>query len=235
MILSDGRDAEYDYLLMATGTSPRPDQTPGMTTDEWRKSIFDFYTLDGAIALREKLANWPGGRLVVHIVEMPIKCPVAPLEFAFLADAYFAQRHARQGGHHLRDAAGRRVHQTDRVPKHLGGMLRGPAHRDRGRFRHRPSRPGEQVAGLDGRARGAVRLAGHHPAEHGRGVHRPVRPRRRAQLRAGGQAHDAVKAVRQHLRLGDASNIPTSKAGSVAHFSVDVFAENFVEHVAGCR
>jgi sulfide:quinone oxidoreductase len=40
-------------------------------------------------------------------------------------------------------------------------------------------------------------------------------------------AHDNVFAV------GDASNIPTSKAGSVAHFSVEVFVDNFVEHVEG--
>jgi sulfide:quinone oxidoreductase len=44
---------------------------------------------------RRMLATWPGGRLVVHITEMPIKCPVAPLEFAFLADAYFRERGMR--------------------------------------------------------------------------------------------------------------------------------------------
>ena len=87
--LADGHELGYDYLVIATGTSPRPDQTPGMAESEWRKSIFDFYTLDGAIALRDKLESWEGGRLVVHLVEMPIKCPVAPLEFTFLADAQF--------------------------------------------------------------------------------------------------------------------------------------------------
>ena len=95
VLLADGRVLDYDYLVIATGTSPRPDQTPGMAEGQWRKSIFDFYTLDGATALRQKLTAWEGGRLVVHIVEMPIKCPVAPLEFAFLADAFFAERGMR--------------------------------------------------------------------------------------------------------------------------------------------
>ena len=67
-------------------------------------------------------SRWPrrwqtstGGRLVVHIAEMPIKCPVAPLEFAFLADATSPSAGMRdQVEHHLRDAAGRRVHQAGR-------------------------------------------------------------------------------------------------------------------------
>src|SRR6266545_6040471 len=93
--LADGRSLGYDYLVIATGTSPRPDQTPGMVDGEWRTSIFDFYTLDGATALKDKLEVWDGGRLVVHIAEMPIKCPVAPLEFTFLADAFFHERKMR--------------------------------------------------------------------------------------------------------------------------------------------
>ena len=61
----------------------------------WRSSIFDFYTLDGAQALEKALAEFDGGRIVVHITDMPIKCPVAPLEFTFMADAYFRRRGIR--------------------------------------------------------------------------------------------------------------------------------------------
>ncbi|HEY0775595.1 MAG TPA: FAD-dependent oxidoreductase, partial [Nocardioidaceae bacterium] len=53
--LTDGRSLGYDYLVIASGTSPRPDQTPGMLGPEWRKSIFDFYTLEGSRALAEAL------------------------------------------------------------------------------------------------------------------------------------------------------------------------------------
>src|SRR5471030_2485288 len=49
--LVDGRTLDYDYLVIASGTKPRPDQTPGMLGTEWRRSIFDFYTMDGATAL----------------------------------------------------------------------------------------------------------------------------------------------------------------------------------------
>jgi len=95
VLLTDGRRVDYDYLVVATGTEPRPDQTPGMLGSAWHRSIFDFYTLVGAVALHERLSDWPGGRLVVHVVDMPIKCPVAPLEFAFLADAHFEEKGMR--------------------------------------------------------------------------------------------------------------------------------------------
>src|SRR6266566_5496491 len=71
--LADGRQLGYDYLIIATGTTPRPDQTPGMLVPQWRRSIFDFYSLDGAAALAGALKGFDGGRLVVHIVDMPIK------------------------------------------------------------------------------------------------------------------------------------------------------------------
>src|SRR6478752_3369974 len=88
VVLEDGRRLPYDQLVVATGTTPRPDQTSGMLGPEWRRSIFDFYTLEGAEALAVALDRFYRGRLVVHITEMPIKCPVAPLEFTFLAESW---------------------------------------------------------------------------------------------------------------------------------------------------
>ena len=95
VLLEDGSRLPYDQLVTATGTTPRPGQTPGMLGREWRRSIFDFYTLDGAEALAGALQRFEGGRLVVHITEMPIKCPVAPLEFTFLAEAWLRERGLR--------------------------------------------------------------------------------------------------------------------------------------------
>jgi len=59
---------------------------------QWRKSVFDFYSFEGSKALADALRSFRHGRLVIHITEMPIKCPVAPLEFAFLADAWLRER-----------------------------------------------------------------------------------------------------------------------------------------------
>src|SRR6185503_14928758 len=83
-------------LVIASGARLCPRETPGLLGPAWRQSIFDFYTLAGARALHRALEQFEGGRLVVNIVEMPIKCPVAPLELLFLADEYFTRRGIRQ-------------------------------------------------------------------------------------------------------------------------------------------
>ena len=93
--LEDGRELPYDYLVIATGAHPRPDMTEGTLSDEWHKSVGEFYTLDGAMALREQAFKWRGGKLVMHITEFPIMCPVAPLEFVLLADAWLRQQGLR--------------------------------------------------------------------------------------------------------------------------------------------
>lgn len=85
----------YDILIIATGSKIAPDEVEGMKGKNWHKNVFDFYTFEGAKALRNKLREFTGGKLVVHITEMPIKCPVAPLEFAFLADSYFIKKGIR--------------------------------------------------------------------------------------------------------------------------------------------
>src|SRR5512136_2483953 len=94
--LASGKQViNYDYLVIATGSHIVPEQTPGLLDGGWRKNVFDFYTPDGANALSHFLKFCKGGRIVVNVVEMPIKCPVAPLEFIFLADWFFHQRGMR--------------------------------------------------------------------------------------------------------------------------------------------
>lgn len=95
VVLSNGRVLPYHCLIIATGAEIHPEQIEGMLDAEWGKSKFDFYTPLGAERLGQFLKTWQGGRLVVSIAEMPIKCPVAPLEFLFLADEYFTRRGIR--------------------------------------------------------------------------------------------------------------------------------------------
>lgn len=93
--LSDGVMLGYDFLIIATGAKIHPGETEGMQGAGWHKNIFDFYTVEGAVALARFLKYWEGGRLVLNVAEMPIKCPVAPLEFVFLADWWFTERGMR--------------------------------------------------------------------------------------------------------------------------------------------
>lgn len=95
VLLTDGKVMEYDVLIVASGAHLKPEETPGMKDKLWHKEIFDFYTLEGALALHEYFKSWEGGKLVMAITEMPFKCPVAPIEFVCLAEAYFTQRGMR--------------------------------------------------------------------------------------------------------------------------------------------
>ena len=94
--LGDGTVLDYDVLLIATGSVLQPEETEGLLGDAWMDSVFTFYDMEGATALRTALQTFTEGRLVVNVVDMPIKCPVAPLEFAFLADWYFTEKGVRE-------------------------------------------------------------------------------------------------------------------------------------------
>jgi sulfide:quinone oxidoreductase len=231
--LGSGRTLDYDYLVIATGTTPRPDQTPGMLGAEWRRSIFDFYTLDGARALAQALENFDHGRLVVHIAEMPIKCPVAPLEFTFLVEASLRERGLRDRvelvyvtpldgaftkpvasarlGHMLEERKVEVV--TDFMVESIDDDRKVLVSYD------------EREVPFDLLVTVPVNMGADFVARSGLGdelqyvpvdKHTFVHP-----------TYDTIFAV------GDASNIPASKAGSVAHFAVDVFVRNFLEHIEG--
>jgi sulfide:quinone oxidoreductase len=231
--LADGRTLRYDYLVIATGTSPRPDQVPGMAEGIAGGCVHEFYTPAGAERLREALRAFDSGRLVVHVTEMPIKCPVAPLEFTFLADAWFAERGMRD-----------RVELTYVTPLegaftrpiasgHLGGML------DERKVHVEPDfvvdsidPGGRTLVSVDERRIGydllvtvPLNMGADFVARSGLGDELNYVPVDRHTLLS--TTYDTIFA------LGDASDVPASKAGSTAHFEVELFTENFLDHVAG--
>ena len=93
--LANGTTLGYDVLLVATGSVLQPEETEGLLGSAWMDSVFTFYDMPGATALAAKLDDFTSGELVINVVDMPIKCPVAPLEFAFLADWFFTERGVR--------------------------------------------------------------------------------------------------------------------------------------------
>lgn len=83
--LSDGGMLDYDVLIIATGSALRPEHTLGLTGTGWRRDVFTFFDLDGATALAARLRRFKEGRLVVDLLDLPVKSPVAAIEFAILA------------------------------------------------------------------------------------------------------------------------------------------------------
>ena len=232
-LVKDGRILNYDFLVIATGAQIRPDQTPGLEGPEWHNSIHDFYTVDGAVALAKHLRTWQGGRLVVNVVENPIKCPVAPLEFLMLADWYFHE----QG---IRD----RVELTYATPlpgaftkpiaaRHLGEILERKGIKVATEF---------QIERVDPDAKKIISYD-EQEIEYDLLVSVPLNMGDEAIARSGlgddlhfvpVDAHTFVSPKHSNIfALGDAAALPTSKAGSVAHFAVDCFTENFTRYIDG--
>ena len=232
VFLQDGRAIDYDYLVIATGTSPRPDQTPGMLGPEWHRSVGEFYTHGGALALREQLQAFRGGRLVVHLTELPIKCPVAPLEFTFLAHDYLTRRGLRDATELVFVTPLDGAFTKPVASRHLGNALA-----DRGivvetdfmvesidQERRVLTSYDEREVAYDQLVTIPLNMGADFVARSGLGDELNYVPVDKHTMQS--TAHPEIFA------LGDAGNLPTSKAGSVAHFSVEVFVENFVELVA---
>ena len=233
VFLADGTELGYDQLVIATGATPRPDQTPGMDEEEWRKSVHEFYTLEGATALRDKLATWEGGRLVVHITEMPIKCPVAPLEFTFLADDFFKKKGMRDQVEITYVTPLDGAFTKPVASKHLGDMLTDRKVKLEPDFMiERVDNESKAIVSFDEReipfdllVTVPLNMGADFVQRSGLGDELNFVPVDQGTLLS--TQYDNIFA------LGDASNIPASKAGSVAHFAVDIFTDNFMEHIEG--
>lgn len=231
--LANGTVLDYDYLIIATGADIYPEETPGLAEHEWGRSIHTFYNLDGAVALAEKLRTWPGGRLVVNVVENPIKCPVAPLEFLFLADWYFTKRGIRDRVELVYATPLPGAFTKPVASKLLGQLL------DERRITVEPEYMIERVEPDE------KKIISYDEREVPYDLLVSVPLNKGADVIGKSGLGDALNfsPVNKHTMLsdrcpnifvlGDASNIPASKAGSVAHFAVDLFTENFERYIHG--
>lgn len=231
--LQGGEQLDYDLLIIATGTDIAPQEIDGMLGDHWQRDIFDFYTFEGAKKLRRKLEQWEGGHLVVHIAEMPIKCPVAPLEFAFLADSYFEERH-------MRDKV-----KISFVTPMDGAFTKPVASKALGHLLDQKNIevvPNFNIMEVDGEARiirdyegtevnydllvtVPTNMGADYVERSGFGDELNFVPTHKGSLQS--------KVKENIFVIGDASNLPTSKAGSVAHFEGEILLENIKRYIAG--
>jgi len=229
--LADGRMLGYDYLIIATGARPVPAQTEGLLGDEWQRSIYDFYTLEGSAALARHLKHWEGGRMVINIVEMPIKCPVAPLEFAFLADWFFTEAGIRE-----------KV-EIEYVTPLPGAFTKPKASEMLGDFLDKKNIRLTADFSTGSVDQGAKKIVSWDDREvaYDLLVTIPTNMGDTAIERSGfGDELNFIPTDKHTLRskvrdnifvLGDATDLPSSKAGSVAHFQADILFENILDAI----
>lgn len=232
-LAKDNRILNYDVLIIATGTSPRPEETPGLTDGEWRKSIHDFYTFDGAVALARYFRTWQGGRLVLNIMELPYKCPVAPLEFIFLADWYFHEQGMRDKVDLTLVTPLPGAFTKPRAAGLLGDIL------EEKNVNLIPEFYAERVDP----ERNVLVSYDEDEVPYDLLVTVPVNMGADVIGRSGLGDELNYVPVDKHtfqskqfdniFALGDAAALPTSKAGSVAHFAAEVFVENFLRYIDG--
>jgi sulfide:quinone oxidoreductase len=233
VLLEGGKVLNYDYLIVATGTDINPDETPGLKDQLWRKEIFDFYTLDGAVALRDFFRDWEGGKLVINIAEQPFKCPVAPLEFSFLADAYFTEIGIRDKVDISFVTPLPGAFTKPKASKMLGELLEEKNIRvipdfyiesvdnDKKVIRSYD----EQEIPFDVLTIVPTNMGDPMVERSGMGDDLNFIPTDKFTLQS--KKHENI------FVLGDASDIPTSKAGSVVHFASDVVYENLLSAIEG--
>ena len=233
VLLEGGQVLPYDYLIIATGTRCVPEETPGLKEALWYKDIFDFYTIEGAVALAERFRAWEGGDLVMAIAELPFKCPVAPLEFVFLADHYFHELGIRNKVNIKFVTPLPGAFTKPRSSEMLGELMKEKNIEVIPEFyiesvdndNKQLVSYDEQKVPFDILTIVPVNMGSEMVERSSMGDDLGFIPTDKFTLRS--EKYENV------FVLGDAANLPTSKAGSVVHFSAEVVYENILSAMKG--
>ena len=228
VILKSKKILNYDYLIVATGCKINPNETEGLNEDGWYKNIFDFYTIEGALGLARFLKYWEGGKMVLNITEMPIKCPVAPLEFVFLADWWFTEQGIRDKVEISFVTPLDGAFTKPRASKVFGDFLNKKNIKlipdfSTGRVDHKNNKIiswDEKEVPYDLLVTIPTNMGDEAIARSGMGDELNFIPTDKHTLQS--------KEFENIFVIGDATDLPSSKAGSVAHFEADVLFENFL-------
>ena len=232
--LVDGTALRYDVLVVASGARLQPEETDGLSGPGWQERVCTFYDPEGAEHLRRALHRFDGGRLVVNLVDMPIKCPVAPLEFAFLADWHLRERGIRSRTELVYATPLDGAFTKPIASERLAGLLAGKGIELVSEFN-----TGE-VDGVDRK----LRSFDGRTLDFDLLVTVPLHAGAAYTERSPGLADvfGFVHTERSTLQaavapnvfaLGDATDLPTSKAGSVTHFEAEIVCDNVERYLAG--
>ena len=233
VLLGNGQILEYNYLIIASGAQIKPGDTQGMKEELWYKQIFDFYTIEGSLALSDYFKNWTGGKLVMAITELPFKCPVAPIEFVCMADAFFTKKGIRNKvditlvtplpGAFTKPIATAMLSEVlakkninivaDFYIEHIDNHNKTLVSYD------------ERIIPFDVLAIVPTNKGADFVEKSNLGDDLNFVPVNKHTLQ-----HDKFPNL---FAIGDAAALPTSKAGSVAHFEADILFENMLSMIQG--
>jgi sulfide:quinone oxidoreductase len=233
VVLVTGEVLAYDALVVASGVRLQPEETEGLLGAGWNERVFTFYTPDGADRLRGALERFDGGRLVVNLVDMPVKCPVAPLEFTFLADWHLRERGIRGRSEIVYVTPLDAAFTKPIASQHLAGLLADKEIELVTEFNTgEVDGVGGKLRSYDGRELDFDLLA-MIPLHGGAGyLERSPGLGDALGFVATDKATLQTSVKPNVFALGDATDLPTSKAGSVTHFEAEILAENIARYFA---
>ena len=225
--LADGNDLEYDHLVLATGSNLVPEKVPGLA-----EGGHEFYSPEGAQALREELADFEEGHLVLSVIGVPHMCPAAPLEFVFMADDWLRKRGLREDVEITYTYPIQRAHGLEEIAEWATPRLDERDINLETFFNVDSVDPGAQVLEtMEGNELEYDLLVGIVPHEGSELVSE------------AGLGDDGWVAVDNHTleaenaedvyAIGDVADVPTSKAGSVAHYESTTIADRISSRVRG--
>ena len=225
--LASGRALPYDHLVLATGSRTVMEEVPGA------EAAHDFYTMDGSVRLHRALERFGGGRILVGVAGIPYKCPPAPVEFVFLLDDYLRSRGIRERTEIKLLSPLNRAFSIESTSNLVQPIL---------------ARRGIElctffnVDTVDPEARVVSSLEGESFEYDLLVLVPPHRGQELVEVSGLGDERGWVPVDRQTLKhemvdrvwaLGDATNIPISKSGSVAHYEAPIVAGQIAAAVSG--
>ena len=225
---------DYDWLVIATGCRVEPKEVDGMMED-WEGDIHTYYTREGATALYKRWKYFSEGKVVVNIAEMPIKCPVAPLEFVYLADWFFKHNGVRDNV------------EIELVTPLDGAFTKPISSKILGEVCDQKNikvTPDWSIDHVNVRKKEIESVTGDTVSYD---LLISIPPHFGAQVLMDSGLGDPMGFVNTNQGtlqaadfdniyvIGDATNVPTSKSGAVAHYQSDVVVENIVREIAGAE
>jgi sulfide:quinone oxidoreductase len=224
---------KYDWLIIATGCRIAPEENEGLL-DEWGKNAFSFYTAESAESLRHALDNFSGGNLVMCVSELPIKCPVAPIEFVFLTDWYFREKGMRNKVN---------IHLCTPFPRCMPNWPKGSAVLTEAAKNKRISLSTDFTLKEVNKAGKYIESFTGQQINYDLLVVVPTNMGDSLIIDSGLDDGSSFIPTDKHTLkainhkniyvIGDATNLPTSKAGSVAHYEADVITHNLLSEIQG--
>jgi sulfide:quinone oxidoreductase len=228
LALASGESMSYDYLVVATGASPNAEATPGLGADQ---DGHHFYDGAAATALRQALTNFEEGHLVLSVIGQPHVCPAAPVEFTMLADARLRKRGLREDVEITYTYPQPQLHALDAVHEWMV-----PRFEERDIHTHVDFHP-ETVDSDAGRIGPRDRSPIDYDLLVGIPKFDPASIVAEAGLGDSWMEVDQYTLESEHAEdvfgVGDVTNLPTSKAGSVAHYAAGTVVDRIAAYVRG--